>query len=53
MLEENIEKTKLKSSMSIVEDPTRKVYKQALTTLFLITITTSLLIEIISQVHIT
>lgn len=52
MLQDNKEeKWEEKSSRSIIEDPTRKVYKQALTTLFLITNTLSLLAHIISEIQ--
>ena len=52
MLEDNRQILEEKPSSPISEDPTRKVYKQAMTMIFLLTCISSLLVDILSQVYI-
>ena len=51
MLEENRQILEEKPSAAISEDPIRKIYKRALMIIFLITCTSSLLVDILSQVQ--
>ena len=50
MLEDNRQILEEKPSAAISEDPTRKVYKLAMTITFLVTNISSLLVDILTQV---